>query len=433
MTKQEKSWILYDVANSAFVLIVITTIMPIFFKDVAAQGMEHAVSTANWGFANSFASLMLAVLAPMLGAFADYRHFKKRFLTGFLLVGILSTLLLTTVNEGEWLQCLLIFIFARIGFAGANLFYDSFLTDVTEKERMNLISSSGYAYGYIGSVIPFLIVIALILLGKSPGEGAAIPVYSAKAGFAVVALWWFFFSLPLLKNVEQKYYLAPAEHPIRDSFARLLTTFREIRTYRHVFLFLIAYFFYIDGVDTIITMAAAYGRDIGLSVTTLMLAILMIQIVAFPFALIYGKLADRFSEKTMLYAGICVYSVITFISFLLPDLPTTEMKATVFWILAFLVASSMGGIQALSRSFFAKLIPAEQSAKFFGFYNIFGKFAAITGPFLMGVIGSISGHSRYGVLSILILFIAGGVLLSKVNFPTEFTEKKEPTEITEFL
>ncbi|OQY56044.1 MAG: hypothetical protein B6245_18875 [Desulfobacteraceae bacterium 4572_88] len=230
-----------------------------------------------------------------------------------------------------------------------------------------------------------------------------------------VALWWLLFSIPLLKNVRQRYYVEPGAHPIRDSFRRLITTFREIRKYRSVFLFLVAYFFYIDGVNTIITMATAYGRDIGLGVNTLILAILMIQIVAFPFALLYGNLADRFSVRTMLYAGISVYAVITLLSFFIPALPTMQMKSTAFWILAFLVASSQGGIQALSRSFFSQLIPKERSAEFFGFYNICVKFAAITGPFLMDIISRATGDSRYGVLSILVLFIIGGTLLAKVR------------------
>lgn len=413
MTKQEKSWILYDVGNSAFVLIVITTVMPIFFKDIASAGADNAVSTANWGFANSLASLILAVLSPILGAFADYQNLKKRFFTVFVAVGIVFTLLLITVNEGQWIRCLLIFVFARIGFAGANLFYDAFLPDVAETARMNRISSAGYAWGYIGSVIPFLLVIGIILLGMSPGS--VLSVNSARAGFVIVALWWILFSVPMLKNVQQTHYIPRSEHPVRESFARLIRTFQDIREYKQVFLFLIAYFLYIDGVDTIITMATAYGRDIGIGVTTLIAVILMIQIVAFPFALLYGRLADKFSEKTMLYAGIAIYALITLIAFFLPDLPTTQLKVYTFWLIAVLVASSQGGIQALSRSFFGKLIPAERSAEFFGFYNIFGKFAAIIGPLLMGSIGRIAGHSRYGILSILMLFILGGFFLSKVK------------------
>ncbi len=414
-TKQEKSWILYDVANSAFVLIVVTTVMPVFFKDVASVGIPDAVSTANWGFANSAASLILAVLAPILGTFADYKGMKKLFFSVFLIIGIVFTLLLAFVSPGQWLRCLLIFICARIGFAGSEIFYDAFLADVTEKEGMNRISSGGYAWGYIGSVIPFLTVIALIYFSMSREQPAALPVISAKAAFVIAALWWLAFSVPMLKNVRQRHYIMPGEHPIRGSFARLAGTFKDIRRYRNVFLFLIAYFFYIDGVDTIITMATAYGRDIGLGMGTLLLAILMIQIAAFPFALLYGRLADRFSEKTLLYAGIAVYILITFTAFFLPVLPSHQMKVLTFWILSFMIATSMGGIQAISRSFFGKMIPPERSAEFFGFYNIFGKFAAIAGPFLMGVIGRVTGHSRYGVLSLLILFIVGGVILRRVG------------------
>jgi UMF1 family MFS transporter len=413
MTKQEKSWILYDVGNSAFVLIVITTVMPIFFKDIASAGADNAVSTANWGFANSLASLILAILSPVLGAFADYQNLKKRFFTVFLAAGIVFTLLLVTVNEGQWLRCLLIFVFARIGFAGANLFYDAFLPDVAETARMNRISSAGYAWGYIGGAVPFVLVIGIILMGMSPGS--VLSVNSARAGFVIVALWWILFSVPMLKNVQQTHYIPRSEHPVTESFARLVRTFQDIREYKQVFLFLIAYFLYIDGVDTIITMATAYGRDIGIGVTTLIAVILMIQIVAFPFALLYGRLADKFSEKTMLYAGIAIYAVITLIAFFLPDLPTQQLKVLTFWLIAVLIASSQGGIQALSRSFFGKLIPAERSAEFFGFYNIFGKFATIIGPLLMGSIGRIAGHSRYGILSILILFILGGFFLSKVK------------------
>jgi len=415
MTKEEKSWILYDVANSAFVLIVVTAVMPIFFKDVVSKGIASAVATANWGFANSFASLILALLAPILGTIADYKFLKKKFFIVFLSIGISFTLLLTMVKEGQWLICLMIFVFARIGFAGANLFYDSFLVDVTGKNRMDWVSSCGYAWGYLGGAIPFVAVIILIILGKSPGNATAISTIAAKAGFFLVALWWLIFSIPIIKNVQQNHYIEPDEHIVRASFKRLFKTLKEIKNYRNAFLFLIAYFFYIDGVGTIITMATSYGRDIGLGVSMLILSILMIQIVAFPFALLAGKLAGRFTAKNMLYAGIGIYILITLVSFFLPSMPSLQMKIFVFWILAFLIATAMGGVQALSRSFFGQLIPVERSAEFFGFYNIFGKFAAITGPFLMGVIGRMTGHTRYGILSILILFIIGAIVLTRVE------------------
>ena len=415
LTPVERSWILYDVANSAFVLVIITTVMPIFFKDVASHGVSNALSTANWGFANSTASMVLALLAPILGTIADYRNFKKKFLGFFIGLGVAFTLLLTTVSAGSWLLCLVLFVIARIGFAGANIFYDAFITDITTKERMDWVSAMGYGWGYIGSVIPFLAVIGLMVWSQTRGTGSQMPLGPMRISFVIVALWWATLSIPILKNVRQVHYVPKVKNPVLGSFKRLARTFGEIRRYRQAFIFLMAYFFYIDGVGTIITMATVYGRDIGLGINMLLSAILMIQIVAFPMALLYGRLAGRFGTRTMIYTGIVIYSLITLMGFILPFFASITVKTLLFWILAFLVATSQGGVQALSRSYFGRLIPAEKSAEFFGFYNIFGKFAAITGPFLMAVISRMTGDSRYGILSILLLFIIGGILLKKVN------------------
>jgi UMF1 family MFS transporter len=408
MTKSERGWVLYDVGNSAFVLVMVTAIMPIFFKDYAAGGLPAAVSTANWGFANSTASLILAVLAPILGTMADYRGQKKVFFIFFLVLGLVFTLALPIVREGQWLFCLILFVLARVGWAGANIFYDAFITDVTIPARLDIISSRGYAWGYIGSVIPFLAVIGLIL---SAGMSDGLPVPEVKIGFCIVVVWWLLFSLPLIRNVRQTHGIARSTTPVRDAFARLFATVKEIRAYRQVFIFLAAYFFYIDGVGTIISMSTAYGRDLGFGITLLIAVLLFIQIVAFPFALLFGRLAARFSTRTMLLAGICVYIVATLIGFSLPSVDNIGVKTALFWCIAFLVASSMGGIQALSRSYYARLIPVEKSAEFFGFYNVFGKFAAITGPFMMGLVGHLTGHTRWGVLSLLLLFITGAALL----------------------
>ena len=413
MTRAEKSWILYDVANSAFVLVVVTAVMPIFFKEIAARGVAAELSTAWWGYANSFSSLLLVLLAPVMGTFADYAGWKKRLFTWFLGIGLLATAGLYFTPDGGWFFCLALFVLARTGWAGTNVFYDSFITDVTVPARMDKLSTAGYAWGYIGSVVPFLVVIGLLLGLKTPNDpGISGP--AARYGFLVVTVWWFLFSLPLLKNVQQTYACPPSPTPVRDAFRRLAATFHHLRRYRQAFLFLLAYFFFIDGVDTIITMAVAYGVDIGLGSSSLILAILVIQIIAFPCSLLWGKLADRFPVKPLLQAGIGIYCLITLIAFFLPTLPTLAAKTAVFWLLSVLVASSMGGIQALSRSFFGKLVPPEQSAEFFGFYNISGKFATITGPFLVGITGQLTGHSRYGVLSILLLFIIGSLILSRV-------------------
>jgi UMF1 family MFS transporter len=412
MTKEERSWILYDVGNSAFVLVMVTAIMPIFFKDFASSGVPDAIATSNWGFANSAASLVLALFAPILGAMADYRQRKKMFFIAFLVIGLGFTLTLPLVGKGQWFLCLVLFVCARVGWAGTNIFYDAFLIDVTTPQKMDSISSKGYGYGYIGSVFPFLVIIGLIL---SVGLADGLPVTQTKIGFVIVVLWWLLFSLPAIKNLKQVHYLSPSKAPIKESFIRLAKTFTKIRQHRRPFLFLIAYFFYIDGVGTIITMSTAYGRDLGFGIALLIGVLLFIQLAAFPFTLLYGYLAEKFGTKRMLIIGIMVYCLITLLAFLLPFIGNMTAKITLFWFVAFLVASSMGGIQALSRSYFARLIPAKNSAEFFGFYNVFGKFAAITGPFLMGAVGRLSGDSRWGVLSILLLFAVGAWVLTKVE------------------
>ncbi|MBV5317070.1 MAG: MFS transporter [Desulfobulbaceae bacterium] len=412
MTREERSWILYDVGNSAFVLVMVTAIMPIYFKDVIAAGLPSAVSTAQWGFANATASLILALLAPVLGAMADYPGQKKRFFLAFLFLGLTFNLALPLVSVGQWLLCLLFFIIARVGWAGANIFYDAFLVDITSKDRMDTISARGYGYGYIGSVIPFVVIIGLLL---SSGNGDNLSAPASRIGFLIVALWWLLLSLPAIKNLHQVYSLPASNTPFSDSLRRIGQTFREVRRYPQAFLFLLAYFFYIDGVDTMISMATAYGLDLGFGVTLLIAVLLFIQIVAFPFALLYGRLAARYSTKRMLMIGIGIYGLVTVCAFMLPAIADPGLKQAAFWGIAFLVASSMGGIQALSRSYFGKLIPPEKSAEFFGFYNIFGKFAAITGPFLMGLISRLSGDSRWGVLSLLPLFLLGAYFLSKVR------------------
>lgn len=411
MTTQERSWVLYDVGNSAFVLVMVTAIMPIFFKDFAAADMDGAISTARWGFANATASLILALLAPILGVMADQGR-KKSLMLFFLIMGLLLTLALILVQQGQWLLCLLLFVLARVGWSGANVFYDAFITDVTSPDRMDMISTKGYGWGYIGSVIPFVVIIVLLLFA---GMGDGLPIGAVKLGFGLVALWWLLFSLPLMRNVQQRRVEGSKRAGLRSAMRQLLTTMANIKQHRQVFLFLAAYFFYIDGVGTMISMSTVYGRDLGFGIVLLIAVLLFIQVVAFPFALLYGRLAQRFSTRLMLMVGIGMFSLVCLIGFLLPAITSITIKTGLFWGVAFLVASSMGGIQALSRSYFAQLIPAEKSAEFFGFYNVFGKFAAITGPFLMGIVTQLTGDSRWGVLSILILFIIGGVLLTRVE------------------
>jgi UMF1 family MFS transporter len=409
MTKQERSWVLYDWANSAYSIIIATAIFPIFFKGVAAAGLEGYVSTSMWGFANSLYTLILAVLAPVLGTIADYQGRKKRFFVVFFVIGVLCTLGLALVAKGEWIKALLIYMGAAIGFSGANIFYDAFLTDVTTEDRMDWVSSSGYGWGYIGSTIPFVLCLLMILNYKIFGFETSVP--AVRISFLVTGLWWLVFTLPLLRNVKQIYFIPISASPVRDSFRRIRQTIKDIKQYRNLAIFLGAYFFYIDGVDTIIKMASPIAIDVGINENSLLVILLAIQLVAFPFALLYGRLAKIFTARTMLFFGIGIYFIITFIAFFLPSLPSIQAKTTLFWVLSMLVATSQGGIQALSRSLYGKLVPKERSAEFFGFYNIFGKFAAIMGPFLVAFFAAFTRNTAYGILSINILFLIGGVLL----------------------
>ena len=407
MSKQEKSWALYDWANSAYSILITTAIFPLYFKAAATDaGLAGTTSTAYWGYANSIATLLISLFAPILGSIADFKGLKKRLFTFFFALGIVFTLLLAVVPSNQWLFLLICYMLTVIGFGGTNIFYDAFLVDVTTEERMNQVSSRGYAMGYIGSTIPFLISIALIILSQQHIIPLSVTVAS-QAAFAITALWWGLFTIPMLKNVKQVYYKDPVPNPISNGFKQLFVTFKKIKLYRPLFLFLIAYFFYIDGVNTIITMSTAYGSDLGITSTNLLIILFATQVVAAPFAILYGKLADKFKGKTMLLVGIFVYIIICTYAYFL--------KTTIdFWILAMLVASSQGGIQALSRSYFAKLVPKENANEFFGFYSIFYKFAAILGPFLVGFTAQITGNTNSGVFSLILLFIIGGVILLRV-------------------
>ncbi|WML56262.1 MFS transporter [Neobacillus sp. PS2-9] len=418
MSKQEKSWVFYDWANSAYSILITTAIFPLYFKAAAKEaGLAASTSTAYWGYANSFATLLISLCAPILGSIADFKGFKKRFFTFFFALGIVFTLLLAVVPSNQWIILLICYMFTVIGFGGTNIFYDAFLVDVTTEERMNKISSRGYAMGYIGSTIPFIIGIALILLSQKGVLPLSASVAS-QAAFAITALWWGLFTIPMLKNVKQVYYKERVANPISNGFKQLFVTFKKIKLYRPLFLFLLAYFFYIDGVNTIITMSTAYGSDLGIDSTNLLIILFATQVVAAPFAVLYGRLADKFKSKTMLLVGIFVYIVICTYAYFL--------KTTLdFWILAMLVASSQGGIQALSRSYFAKLVPKESSNEFFGFYSIFFKFAAILGPFLVGFTAQMTGNTNSGVFSLIVLFIIGGIILLRV--PEAEDVSKSPT------
>jgi UMF1 family MFS transporter len=363
------------------------------------------------------ASLIVSLSAPFLGALADFEGNKKRFLATAAVIGITATLMLSLVRPGQWYFCLILYGFGWIGFSGANIFYDAFLVDVTTDDRMDRISAYGYGWGYIGSVVPFLACAAVLFLAKGLTGSDGFPAAGFSAAFLLTGAWWGAFSVPIVRNVRQSHSIPATARPLADSLAALAGTIRKVGLYRNIALFLVAYFFYIDGVDTIITMSLAYGLDQNLDQTVLIAVVLFIQVLAWPCAILFGLLAARVSAKSMILGGIGVYCVLTLVGYLLPLIEDPDRKVAVFFAMGFLIALAQGGVQSLSRSLFGRMIPKEQAAEFFGFYNIFGKFAAIIGPALMGLTTMATGSSRQGVLSILALFVIGGVLLCFVEEP----------------
>ncbi|WP_062200459.1 MFS transporter [Massilibacterium senegalense] len=409
-SKQEKSWMLYDWANSAYSLIITTTVFPLYYKSVATNaGVSLANSTAYLGYTIAIATFILAMLGPILGAMADYEGMKKKFFLFFFTMGTVATASLAFVSNDHWIGLLMIYTITAVGFHGANIFYDAFLVDVTSKGRRNLVSSRGFGFGYIGSTIPFMISIALIITSQKEWIPLATST-ATRLAFVITAIWWFVFTIPMMKHVTQVYGMKWKSRIVSSGFHRLGHTLRDIRKYRAVFLFLLAYFFYIDGVGTIISMSTAYGTDLGISATSLLLILFVTQVVAAPFAILYGKLAQKFTGKKMLYVGIFMYIIVCIYAFFMET-------AVDFWILAMLVATSQGGIQSLSRSYFANIIPKEKANEFFGFYNIFGKFAAIMGPLLVAFTTQLTGNSAYGVFSLVLLFMVGMMVLVFVPKP----------------
>lgn len=409
-TKQENSWIRYDWASSAYSIIISTAVFPLFYKATATNaGVSLANSTAYLGYTIAIATFILALIGPILGTIADYQGLKKRFFSIFFTLGVAATAMLALVPNDNWLMMLIVYTIAVLGSTGANIFYDAFIVDVTTDERMDRVSARGYGMGYIGSTIPFIISIAIIILAQQE----ILPITTTTASqiaFLITALWWGLFAIPMFKNVHQQHYIEREPQLVLQSFKRLLKTFKEIRQYKALFLFLLAYFFYIDGVGTIITMSTAYGTDLGISSTNLLVILFVTQVVAWPFALLFGRLSERFTGKKMLYVGITIYIIVCIYAYFL------ETTAD-FWILAMLVATSQGGIQALSRSYFARLVPKANANEFFGFYNIFGKFASIMGPLMVAATAQLTGNSSMGVFSLIILFAIGMVILAFVPEP----------------
>lgn len=410
-TKAEKSWILYDWANSIYATNIMAAIFPIYFAMMANETGDKL-----YGFAVSAAALVVAVLAPVLGAIGDFSGMKKKLFSAFLVIGLVFTAVMAAFED--WRLMLIGFIISKIGFSGTCLFYDSFLTDVTTPERMDRVSAWGYAMGYIGgSTIPFIISIAIMLLMDQS-------VLSYKIAILIVVVWWAVFSIPFLKNVKQEYSVEePPKALAKEAFRNAWKTFKDIIKDKKILFFIIAYFFYIDGVDTIISMATNYGETLGLGAIGMILALLVTQIVAVPFSILFGNLSKKVGAMKMITIAVCVYFVITIIGFFMGfnieqaelnggDVEAAVAQSTVlFWILAGLVGTVQGGIQALSRSYFGQLIPPERSNEYYGFLDIFGKFSCVIGPALYSATYALTNRASLGILSIIVLFLGGIVAL----------------------
>ena len=416
MKKSIYSWALYDWANSAFATTVMAGFFPIFFAQYWSNPENLSISTFYLGLGNSVASIIVVLLAPILGAIADRGTYKKRFLVFFAFLGILMTAGLALISQGMWQIALLTYVIATVGFSGANTFYDSLLPAVSNKDNVDYVSAVGYAFGYIGGGI--LIVINFLMITYPSFFGFADSVEGIKWSFVSVALWWAIFSIPILLFVkEPKYHKTEtALQTIKSGFKQLKNTFNEIRHLKVVFTFLIAYWLYIDGVDTTVRMAADFGITLGFDSTTIMGALVLVQFIAFFATLFYVKFAEKIGIKNAIYFAIAAYMVIILSGYFVTE-------AWHFYVIAGMIGCFQGGIQTLSRSLYARIIPENKSAQFFGFFNMWGKFAAVIGPLLMGSVTLILSNiiddhvlsARIGLQSIMILFILGALVLSKVN------------------
>ncbi len=431
MNKEKKAvwgWAMYDWANSAFATTVMAGFFPIFFKQYWSYGVDVNVSTAQLGFGNSIASLLVALMAPVLGAIADKGSARKKFLIFFAYLGVLMTACLFLVGKGEWAWAIFVYAMGIIGFSGANVFYDSLLPTVAGKDNVDYVSGLGFAMGYLGGGLLFLINVLMTLMPEK--FGLADSAEAVRYSFISVAIWWGMFTIfTILWVPEEKTAGASREgrNFIADGFRQIIGTFKKVRHLKTIFLFLLAYWFYIDGVDTIIRMAVDYGMSIGFASNDLIIALLVVQFVGFPSALVFGKLGQKWGVRKAIYLAIGIYMFIV----VWGTMMTVKQE---FYILAIMIGLVQGGIQALSRSYYSRLIPREQSAEYYGFYNMLGKFAAIVGPALMGVVGLIARRllmpptptpgqiehvgqlaSRWSIASVLILFLIGAILFYFVD------------------
>ena len=414
LTALERSWILYDIGNSAFILLV-ATLVPIYFNSLAkAAGVDENLYLSYWGYAGSIATVLVAILGPVCGALAD-RRMKKQFFLLAMLLGVVGCAALGFAPG--WLAFLAVFVIARVGYSASLVFYDSMLPEITDDSRMDKVSSMGYAYGYIGSVIPFVVCLILVLMYDRFGltQGTAMVI-----SFLITSVWWVVCTIPLLRRYRQTAFVTAEKSPLLDSFRQLGRTIREAKKEKHIFLYLLAFFFFIDGVYTIIDMATAYGAALGLDTTGLLLALLVTQIVAFPCSIAFGRLSARYDTGLLIRVCIASYTGITLFAVFL-------VSPWQFWLLAVLVGMFQGGIQALSRSSLGKIIPPERSGEFYGLMDIFGKGASFVGMTLVSVVSQLTAgahltlfgltlqNENIAVASLIVLFAIGYVLFCKAD------------------
>lgn len=407
LTKMEKYWILYDVGNSSFILLV-ASIIPIYFNHLASlDNVSEVDYLAYWGYAASISTIVVAIIGPILGTIADIKGYKKPMFTFFMMLGVLGCAALSIPTT--WIVFLAVFVVAKVGYSTSLIFYDSMLPDITTHERVDRVSSHGYAWGYVGSCIPFIISLLFVLFYEKINISFNTAMLIA---FCLNAGWWFIVTIPLLKNYKQKHYVEKTQQPIKESFKRLAEIFKDIQSQKHIFIFLLSFFFYIDGVYTIIEMATAYGSSLGLDSQGLLMALLVTQIAAFPFALLFSKLSKIYKTSNLIKACIIAYIGIALFAIQLD-------QQWEFWVLAICVGIFQGGIQALSRSYFTKIIPAQKAGEYFGIYDICGKGAAFIGTALMGFFAQLTGSQNGGIIILVVMFIIGYLLFNKASKTNE--------------
>jgi UMF1 family MFS transporter len=413
------SWAFYDWANSAFATTIIAAVLPTYYGTVAAANLPSHIASSYWAYSTTIAMAFLAITAPLLGTIADYRRSKMKFLAGFALLGIVFSALLYFVNEGDWLMASIFYILARMGWSSANVFYDSLLPHIAEENEIDQISTLGYAAGYLGGAILLVLNIGMILSPHTFGLDNAL--LGSRLSFVTVAVWWALFSIPILKNVPEPYTkkIPPTDrHIVGVAFSRLKETIKDLKKYKQAFLFLIAFWFYNDGIGTIIVMAVMFGTEIGIGQEHLIGAILAVQIIGVPCTIIFGKLAAKWTVKRAIYLGLIVYSLISIGGYFMQN-------ALHFWLLAIAVGMVQGGTQALSRSLFGLMTPKNKSAEFFGLFDVSQKFSGILGPALFGIVGTITGSSRLSIIALIVFFVGGMFMLEKVRLDEGIAAAKQ--------